>query len=98
VDGGTLQVTTNNSVGNGQITLNGGTLQAGANNLNISNAFAIGAAGGGFDTNGNKLTVSSTIVDGIGSGSLAKFGAGTLVLSGPIAIQVAPGSERARCR
>ncbi|MDH2352276.1 autotransporter domain-containing protein [Bradyrhizobium sp. SSUT112] len=82
VSGGTLQINTNMSAGSGQMMLNGGTLRAGANNLILSNAVAIGAAAGGFDTNGNTFTVSSNIVDGIGPGALAKFGAGTLVLSG----------------
>lgn len=82
ISDGALQINTNSSAGSGQMTFNGGTLRAGANNLTLSNAVAIGAAAGGFDTNGNTFTVSSNIVDGAGAGALAKFGTGMLVLSG----------------
>jgi autotransporter-associated beta strand protein len=82
ISAGTLQVTNNNSVGTGVVTLDGGIFQAGANGLNFFNPFAINSAGGAVDTNGNTLTLAGVIADGNGPGGLAKIGAGTLILTG----------------
>jgi outer membrane autotransporter protein len=81
VSAGTLQVTNNNSVGPGAVTLNGGIFQAGADGLNISNPFNVNTTGGAVDTNGNTLTLAGVIADGNGPGALAKIGSGTLVLT-----------------
>ena len=57
------------------ITLNGGGLQwATGNTHDISSQLApLGAAGGIFDTNGNNVTLASTIS---GAGALTKQGLG----------------------
>jgi autotransporter-associated beta strand protein len=81
VSAGTLQVTNNNSVGTGAVTLNGGIFQAGANGLNFSNPFNVNITGGAVDTKGNTLTLVGVIADGNGPGALAKIGAGTLMLT-----------------
>ena len=73
---------TSSSVGTGAVTLNGGTFQAGANNLTFSNAFALNTAGGSVDTNSNTLTLSGAMANGNGAGALTKIGAGTLILTG----------------
>jgi autotransporter-associated beta strand protein len=83
ISAGALQVTNVGAVGPNTVTLNGGTFQAGANNLDFGNAFAVNTSGGSIDTNGNTLTISGTVQDGDGTtGVLNKTGAGTLVLSG----------------
>jgi autotransporter-associated beta strand protein len=79
---GALRVTNNSSVGTGTVTLNGGMFQAGAAGLAFSNAFALNPTRGAIDTQVNTLTLSGTIADGSGPGTLNKIGAGTLVLSG----------------
>ena len=75
----TLQVTANNSVGSGTVTLDGGALQAGAAGLSFNNAFAINNTGGSIDTQANTLTLSGVIADGSGPGMLIKDGSGTLI-------------------
>jgi autotransporter-associated beta strand protein len=81
ISAGTLQVTNNNSVGTGAVTLGGGIFQAGANGLNFSNPFNVNTTGGTVDTNGNTLTLAGVIADGNGPGALTKMGTGTLTLS-----------------
>jgi autotransporter-associated beta strand protein len=81
INAGTLQVTNNNSVGTGAVTLGGGIFQAGANGLNFSNPFNVNTTGGAVDTNGNTLTLVGVIADGNGPGALTKMGTGTLTLS-----------------
>jgi autotransporter-associated beta strand protein len=81
ISAGTLQVTNNNSVGTGAVTLDGGIFQAGANGLNFSNPFNINITGGTVDTNGNALSLVGVIADGNGPGALTKIGSGTLALS-----------------
>jgi fibronectin-binding autotransporter adhesin len=82
ISAGALQVTNGSSVGPGTVALNGGTFQAGADNLEFSNAFKINTADGKIDTNGNTLTIGGVIADGNGPGALTKTGAGTLILTG----------------
>jgi autotransporter-associated beta strand protein len=81
VSAGTLQVTNNNSVGTGAVTLDGGIFQAGADSLNFSNPFNVNTTGGAIDTNGKTLTLAGVIADGNGPGALVKIGAGTLMLT-----------------
>ena len=78
----TLQVTNNNAAGTGAIIFDGGTLQAGANNLDIANAVSVTNNGGTVDTQANTLTLSGTISDASGqTGSLTKIGSGELILT-----------------
>lgn len=80
---GTAVAGNNSAFGTGTVTIDGGTLQAGANNLTISNAIALSRSGGTVDTNSNTLTLSGVIVDaGASPGALTKAGAGTLILIG----------------
>jgi autotransporter-associated beta strand protein len=81
VSAGTLQVTNNNSIGTGAVTLDSGIFQAGTNGLNFSNPFNVNITGGAVDTNGNTLTLAGVIADGNGPGALTKIGAGTLMLT-----------------
>jgi outer membrane autotransporter protein len=81
ISAGTLQVTNNNSVGTGVVTLDGGIFQAGADGLNFSNPFNLNTTGGAVDTNGNTLTLGGVIADGNGPGTLAKISSGRLVLT-----------------
>jgi len=82
ISSGTLQVTNNNSVGTGPVTLDGGTFQSGGAGLSFNNAFAINISGGTIDTQANTLTLSGVIADGNGPGALTKIGSGTLILAG----------------
>ena len=83
ISGGTAVAGNNSAFGAGTVTIDGGTLQAGANNLTINNAIRLSANGGTVDTNSNMLTLSGVISDAGGSrGAFAKVGTGTLVLSG----------------
>jgi len=81
---GTLQVTASHALGTGAITLDGGTLQAGADNLVLPNTFLqFGAAGGAIDTQAYDMTISGTMAD-IDStkGTFTKKGSGTLTING----------------
>jgi autotransporter-associated beta strand protein/probable HAF family extracellular repeat protein len=88
ISAGVLRVTNSDpgnssSVGTGTVKLNGGTFQAGANNLDFSNTFEINTSGGKIDTGVNTLTISGTIQNGNGTtGILTKNGAGNLILTG----------------
>jgi fibronectin-binding autotransporter adhesin len=80
--GSTLGITNSNALGTGVVTFNGGTLQAGANDLDMANAVAVNSPGGTVDNNGNSFTLSGPIADGTGSGGLSFTGAGTTILTG----------------
>jgi autotransporter-associated beta strand protein len=85
---GTLQVTNNNAVGTGTVTLSDGEFQAGASNLTFNNNFKINntAAGSAIDANGQTLTIAGNITDGSGGAGkltvLDSFGGGVVVLTG----------------
>lgn len=87
---GTLNIVADASLGTApgsvvadQLTMTGGTLQFGANNITLSanRGLNITGAGNTFDTNGFNATVAGIIVNGGAPGSLTKTGAGTLTLT-----------------
>ena len=84
---------TNTTTGTGKVTLNGGTIQANADIANLivpgtaannTPILTIAAAGGTINTNGHDVTINSSAVHELftGSGSLNKTGTGTLYISG----------------
>ena len=80
LNAGTLAVGSSTALGTGDLTFaNGTTLQAAANGLSLANAMTLNGTGT-VDTQANALTLAGNIV---GTGGLAKIGAGTLTLSGP---------------
>lgn len=80
---GILRVDNVKALGTNQVTINGGTLQAGLSGTLANNLIVIGAAGGTIDTNGFNLTIAGDIVDlPPPAGVLTKSGAGTLTLTG----------------
>jgi autotransporter-associated beta strand protein len=81
VTGGLINFSTVNNFGAGAITLNGGGLQwATGSTTDISARLAaFGAGGASFDTNGNNVTLASTLA---GTGGLTKLGQGALTLFG----------------
>jgi outer membrane autotransporter protein len=81
VTGGLIDFASLSNFGAGNITLNGGGLQwAPGNTADVSGRLnPFGAAGATFDTNGNNVTLASSLT---GAGSLGKQGAGALTLSG----------------
>ncbi|OJX82490.1 autotransporter domain-containing protein [Mesorhizobium sp. 65-26] len=81
---GTLQVTANHALGSGAITLDGGTLQAGAANLVLPNTFIqFGTDGGAIDTQAYNMTISGTMTDiDATTGTFTKKGSGTLTITG----------------
>ena len=81
ITGGLINFNSANSFGTGLITIDGGGLQwATGNTADISSQLAaFGAGGATFDTNGNNVTLASTLS---GTGGLTKVGAGTMTLSG----------------
>jgi autotransporter-associated beta strand protein len=92
IEGGTLVFSSIQNLGTGQghLKLNASTLKwATGNTADISlradgvtpRTVKIDLAGGTFDTNGNNVTLSSPIGDGL-AGSLKKTGTGTLTLAG----------------
>ena len=77
-----LNIASSAAIGTGSLAFIGnGTLQAGANNINLgTRTVAINsAASATFDTNGNNMTVGGLIS---GTGGLVKVGGGTLTLGG----------------
>lgn len=85
ITGGTLSISSaNNLQGTSGIAMDGGTLQATAT-LELGKAITLGSGGGTFDVDtGKSLTLSGGISDAVSAtaGSLAKTGAGTLLLKG----------------
>ena len=79
IDAGTLSISSTANLGDGSGTLsfNGGTLET-TKELTTARDIALKAGGGTFQT-ASQLTVAGTIS---GSGTLAKTGSGTLMLSG----------------
>jgi autotransporter-associated beta strand protein len=80
ITAGLVNFNTNNNLGSGTITLNGGGLQwATGTATDISSRLAaLGANGGTFDTNGNNVTFASPLS---GAGGLIKAGTGTLTIN-----------------
>jgi len=65
---GILQMTNNNAVGSGTVTLSDGEFQAGGSNLTFANNFKINNTAGGsaIDANGFTVTIAGNITDGSG--------------------------------
>jgi autotransporter-associated beta strand protein len=87
VAGTTVQVTNNNSVGSGTVTLDNGQFQAdGLSDLTFTNNFKINNTplGSAIDSNGTTLTIAGNISDGNGPGALtiSDFGGGRVILTG----------------
>lgn len=87
VNAGILQISSDANLGTvpssptpGNVTLNGGTLQASANvTLSVNRGFQLGTSGGTIDTQANNVTVPAIVA---GPGTLTKTGSGTLTLPG----------------
>jgi autotransporter-associated beta strand protein/T5SS/PEP-CTERM-associated repeat protein len=81
ITGGLINFSSANSFGTGLITIDGGGLQwATGNSADISSQLApFGAGGATFDTNGNNVTLASSLS---GVGGLTKTGTGTVTLAG----------------
>ncbi|UZK67844.1 autotransporter domain-containing protein [Sphingomonas sp. M1-B02] len=75
---GVLQISAEAALGTGGVTLDGGTLRAGAS-FASNRGLVIAAGGGTLDTQENMLTVSGALG---GAGTLTKAGNGILSLSG----------------
>ncbi len=84
LNAGTLSFSTLANLGAGSvINFNGGAIQWGAGNtIDLSaRSLVFGAGGARFDTNGNNVTLASSIGGG-GAGGLTKLGTGSLTLQG----------------
>jgi fibronectin-binding autotransporter adhesin len=84
IDAGTLSFA-NGALGTaGAVTMNGGTLQwSTGNTQDLSSRITLAAAKTAtFDTNGNAVTLGTTLGGGTIAASIAKTGAGVLTLSG----------------
>jgi hypothetical protein len=83
---GILNVTAGTLNSASALTFDGGTLQAGADNLVFGNSVAIDNAGGTIDANGNVLSLTGGITNGNGStGTLdiiSTTGGGVVILKG----------------
>lgn len=81
---GTIQVTDSHALGTAPITLDGGTLQAGADNLVMPNTMLqFTKAGGTIDTQGYDLSIGATMADiDSTTGTFTKAGSGTLTITG----------------
>ncbi len=83
VTGGSLQISNDDQLSSGNLTLNGGTLTNNSTGFTIDNAIAIGASGGTINVGGGggatQLTLSGVIS---GSGTLVKNGQAILQLDG----------------
>ncbi|WP_246677279.1 MULTISPECIES: autotransporter-associated beta strand repeat-containing protein [unclassified Mesorhizobium] len=81
INGGTVQIASDNNLGNasGGLSLDGGTLHTTAD-ITSARAVTLNAGGGIFDTDGaTSLALTNTVS---GAGTLTKEGGGILVLSG----------------
>lgn len=74
VAAGILQAGSADALGSGVLTLDGGTFKAGESFINsFANAIAVNATGGAIDVNGQVMTLSGNITDGIGAGGALSF-------------------------
>jgi outer membrane autotransporter protein len=85
ISAGTIRVTGNSVLGMGTITLDGGTLKAGAAGLSLINhTIQFTSAGGAIDTGSFDLTTEAQMIDGdVPLGTFTKLGSGALILTNP---------------
>ncbi|WP_436124036.1 autotransporter outer membrane beta-barrel domain-containing protein [Aminobacter sp. LjRoot7] len=83
ISAGTIRVTGNSVLGLGTIKLDGGTLQAGAAGLSLTNQLIeFTSAGGAIDTGAFDLTTQAWMIDGdVPLGTFTKLGTGTLTIN-----------------
>ncbi|WP_178119528.1 Ig-like domain-containing protein [Pseudomonas sp. SCB32] len=83
VSGGTLQISDDNYLSSGTLTLDGGRLTNNATGFTIDNAIVLGAGGGTINVGGG-AGATSLVLSGIisGTGTLTKNGQAILELSG----------------
>lgn len=81
VKGGTLQISNDDNLSSGTLTLDGGSLGSNGSSFNVDNAIVLGSAGGTLAINGLSATATlSGVVSG--GGSLTKTGNGIATLAG----------------
>ncbi|XEG75678.1 DUF4347 domain-containing protein [Pseudomonas sp. abacavir_1] len=79
VAGGTLQISSDDQLSSGTLTLNGGTLSNNGASFTVDNAVVLGGAGGTLAISGGTATLAGVVS---GGGSLTKTGSGTAMLAG----------------
>ncbi|MFN3731705.1 Ig-like domain-containing protein [Comamonas testosteroni] len=83
VTGGNLQISADDQLSSGSLTLDGGTLTNNSTGFTIDNAIVLGSAGGIINVGGGGGATSQTLSGVIsGSGTLVKNGQGILQLDG----------------
>jgi len=83
VNGGSLQIGSDDHLSSGTLTLNGGSLTNGTSAFTIDNAIVLGSSGGGFNVGGGAGATQVGLAGVVsGSGGLAKSGQAILELSG----------------
>ena len=86
IKNGTFTTKSISAIGTATLNIDGGTLKAGASNVNLINSgitVKVGAGGATIDTVGRTVTIASAVGDADGeSGAITFTGGGTVTLSG----------------